>query len=192
MPGLLTQPAPTPSDPASAPTPDTAASAPTAPLTKGQMDPILMKVRAGVESKLPPELKDSVERIVVAGLKLLYDPSTHPQVQRIYDAIAQGGFQPTAIATGMVNLLGMIQKSSGGKMSVPAAYPAGVILLTYILDDLEKMKGLKVSDQLVKDIGKQMMQMFVKAFGINQGGPSTPTAPPPSQPTQPAAAPAGV
>jgi hypothetical protein len=179
MPGMIARPTPSPSAPPQA-TPPVA--------TKGTMNPVLMKVRQRVESKLPPQLQDGVQRIVVAGMKILYDRSTQSAVQKIYDAIAKGGFQPQAIATGMVNLLGMIAQGSKGKMPVHAAYPAGVILLTYVLDDLAQTRGLTITDQLVKDIGKHMAQLFVKAFGINQGAPTPAPAPTPN----PAPAPAGV
>ncbi len=182
MPGLLAQPM---RDSDSAATAETTPAPPTTPApAKGQMDPILTKVKEGVESKLPPDLQQGVQQVVVAGMKLLYDPSTHGQVQRIYDALAQGGFQPTAIATGMVNLLGMIAKGSKGKMPVQAAFPAGVILLVYVLDDLSH-RGLKVTSDLVKEIAKQMKPLFTKAFGLDQGQPS-PAAPPSSPPATPA------
>lgn len=134
------------------------------------MDPILEKVRQGVESKLPPQAKDDFDRIVVAGMKILYSPQTHPVVQQLYDKVQQGGFQPQAIATGMVNFLGMIYRASRGKMSVPAAYPAGIVLLTYVLDDLEKTRGLQITEPLVKEVGKIMAQQIIEMF--KNGGPS--------------------
>jgi hypothetical protein len=151
------------------------------------MDPILEKVKQGVESKLPPQAKDAFDRIVVAGMKILFTPSTHAVVQTLYQKVRQGGFQPQAIATGMVNFLGMIYKASQGKMSVSVAYPAGVVLLCYVLDDLEKTQGLTVTEPLVKEVGKIMAQQIMTM--LKSGGqPAQPgTQPTPPQPSaQPA------
>jgi hypothetical protein len=153
-----------------------------APPVKGALDPILEKIKQKLEASLPPALKEGVERIVVAALKILYSPQTHPAVQQVYEKIAAGQFQPTAIATGLVNLLGMVYQGSKGKMAVPAAYPAGIIILMYVLDDLKRMKGLTVTNALVSETAKLMAKLFVKKFGIQTGAQGPPPAAPPGNP----------
>lgn len=153
-------------------------SAPATSPPKGSMDPILDKVKQGVESQLPPELKAGFEQIVKAGMKLLYADTTHPAVQKVYDKVAQGGFQPTEIATKMVNFLGILALASRGKIAFQAAYPAAVVLLCYVLDDLEKTRGLKVTEPLVKDIGKQMAQIILNGLKGQGGAPAQPPTPP--------------
>jgi len=141
--------------------------------------------RKALESKLPGQLKDPVNRVVTAGMKILYDPAQHARIAQIYDTVAKSGFTPQKIANGMVNLLGFVVTASKGKAPFEAIYPAGVILLTYVLEDLQKTKGLQVTDELVKTVGSLMRTAFVKAFSGNGAQPAArPTHPvaPPSAP----------
>lgn len=147
-------------------------------------DPLLVKTKDAVETKLPEPLKDPVERIVVAGMKLLYSQQTHQSlVQPVYAKIKEGGFQPDAIANGMVNLLAILYKASKGGMKIEAAYPAGIILLCYVLDDLEQLYGFKPTQDLVKQIGTTMARQAAKAFGLIKGA-AQPGAPSPT-PSEP-------
>lgn len=153
----------------------------TAPPKHGALNPVLAKVRSNVETTLKPALRDPVQQVVVAGMKLLYAKQTHDEiVAPIYQQIAQGGFRPDQIATAMVNLLGTLMKAAKGGMQTAAAYPAGVILLTYVLDDLEQSYGLTVTDQLVKQIEAAMRPKFMQAFHVTEaiaaGPPPTPLA----------------
>lgn len=147
-------------------------------------DPQLTAMKDKVETKLPPALKEPVERIVQAGMKLLYSPETHQKlVQPVYEALKTNGFQPAQIANGMVNLMGTLYKASNKAMKVEATFPAAMILLAYVLDDLEQTKGLTVTPEMLKQISTAMAQGFVKGFGIKNGD---------AQPTQPAAQPGGM
>jgi len=147
---------------------------------KGPDSADLQASRKALESALPAALKDPVNRVVTAGMKLLYSTGpTQQKVQATYDAVAKGGFQPQQIANGMVNLLGMIVMGSKGKAPLEAIYPAGVILLTYVMEDLQKTRGLKVTDELVKTTGMLMKQAFVKAFGGQQQAPGAQPGMPP-------------
>lgn len=143
--------------------------------------------RKALEARLPDALKDPVNRVVTAGMKILYSPESRATIMQIYQQIVQGGFQPQQIANGMTHLMSMIVAGSRGKAPMPALYPAAVILLTYVLEDLQK-KGLQVTDDLVKTVGSMMAQKLKQTFG--GGGSPTPPAPgatPPAPVASPAA-----
>jgi hypothetical protein len=123
-------------------------------------DPLLIKVKDGIETKLPEELKQPVGLIVAAGMRVLYSPTTHPQVAKVYDAVKAKQFAPNVIANGMVGLLGMISKAAPGKVPVEGAFPAMTILLCYVLDDLEQLYGLQVTPQSLKAITDIMLPKF--------------------------------
>jgi hypothetical protein len=120
---------------------------------------------------------------VVSGMKILYSPQTHQTVSKIYDHLAQSQFQPNEIANGMVSLMLLIMQGSKGNASLVALYPAGIVLLTYVLDDLEKTHGLRVTSQLVQQVEPLMRQKFMKLRVQQEGAPPAPgspaTAPPP-------------
>jgi len=169
----------TPTMNAALPARTTPGTAPTAP---GTLDPLLQKVRDSIESSLPPDGKDAVDRIVVAGRKILYSPQTRGTVSKIYDQIQQGGFQPKQIAQGVNNLMVLIMNASHGNAPLPALYPAGAILLCYVLDDFSKIKWLQVSGSLVAQTEQIMRQLFMK-IRIQPAQPSAGAETP--APTQP-------
>lgn len=163
-------------------------------MPRGPKNAILAKIAKTIESGLHPALKEPVERIVLAGMKLLYDEKTHERIVKpIYRALQQNNFQPNLIANGMVNFLGTLFKASRGAMKIEAAYPAGIILLTYVLDDLEQSYGLTVTKEMVKAIGSEMVAPFIKAFGLKPEDATAPglagstPSPTPAAPTAPQA-----
>ncbi len=147
---------------------------------------LLEETKNKVESKLPEALKQSVDATVRAGMKLLYSPETHDRlVQPIYNTLKTNGFKPEEIANGMVNLLATVGKASQGKMPIEAAFPAGVILLCYVLDDLEQTKGLTVTKALIMQIGSAMTKQFVKTLGASRSGAQNPAQSPQAAPAEP-------
>jgi hypothetical protein len=162
-------------------------------------DPLLIQAKDAVETKLPDALKEPVAKIVIAGMKILYSPKSHQEiVSQVYDGIAKNGFQPQHFAISIVNLVGLVYKASKGAMPVAAGYPACVILLCYLMDDLEQLKGFKPTADMLKQTGSVMMQAYAKVFKLkdasqpdamghqlgNQaaqpGAPNPASAPPPS------------
>lgn len=146
---------------------------------------LLEATKNKVETVLPEELKGPVESAVKAGMKLLYSPQTHDKIiQPIYTAMQSRGFQPQEIATSILNLIATIGKASQGRMAVEAAFPAGVILLCYVLDDLEQMKGLTVTKEMLKAIGSAMTKGFAASAQKTPTAPTTaPTAAVPPAPS---------
>jgi hypothetical protein len=135
---------------------------------------LLEAAKNKVESGLPAPLKEPVHRIVLAGMKILYSPQTHQSlVQPIYQAVKARGFQPKEIATGVLNLLAILAKAANGHMALEATAPAGVILLMYILGDLEKTQGLKITPDLIKQTGTYLIATI---HGQAQGGAGSPPA----------------
>jgi hypothetical protein len=130
---------------------------------------VLQKFKTAIESKLEPELKPEAEKIVLAGMKLLYSDSTHGKVLEVYDQLEQQQFAPAAIANGMVGLLGLLHQASKGQMSIDALFPAASILLCYVLDDLEKM-GMEVTQEVVKATVALMGQKLFDVLGQEQEG----------------------
>ena len=154
-------------------------------------DPLLVNMRTEIEAKLPQEMKDGYQRIVVAGMKILFSDETHEHVRQVMSAIAQRGNTPEDIANGMVNMLGLIHTESKGRMQGEAAFPALVTLTSYALEYMEKTQGLKVDQAFVKQLGQVLLQKFKTKFGMDKAGVgSGPSAPNTGGPTPGPGAPA--
>jgi hypothetical protein len=144
-------------------------------------DPLLIKTKDAIDATLqtmPAPIQTAVQQTVVAGLKILYSANTHQSiVAPVYATLRERGFQPTDIANGVANLLNTIFKASQGKMHLQSATPAGIILLCYVLDDLEQLYQLKVTSALIAEIFKALALTLAKVSPASPGAP--PSAAPP-------------
>ena len=102
-------------DPAAAET-----GAPADPAAEGQGEPF---VKQDIMSKIPPDQKDAVQRIVAAGMKLMYSPETQPQLQK---AVQAPGPAPKKMAENAVGILLTLDQQAKPSGLPPAAiFPAG-------------------------------------------------------------------
>jgi hypothetical protein len=143
-------------------------------------DPLLTGIKNKIESNLPEEMKEPVAKVVLAGGKVLYSPTTHSKVMEVYTALKQGGFQPKAIGNAVVWLLGLLAKVSQGNIDSATLVPAGTILLCYVLDDLEQTMGLKVDQALVQAAVSQLSVQIAKVGHTQGKAPQTGATPPPA------------
>jgi hypothetical protein len=131
-------------------------------------DPMLKKIRDGVESSVPAELKDDYLKIVVAGMKLMYSEQTN-KMSLMALTRAAGKVGPyRATALGVVALLGIIYRESKGKMSTPAAFPAAIVLLCYALEFLERTANLEVNEQNFALMTQMVTLGTMKMFNITK------------------------
>jgi len=143
---------------------------------------------------LPPELKDAYERVVLAGMKVMFDPSTHEMSMK---AIQGPGPIDTRLARGVAALIGTLVKESNGTMPPPIIIPAGIELIAAAGDYLKKSGVEKVTDDDVAGAMADYVQIIFEQAGAQspdqmrqmlQGtlGAST-AAQPPAGPQAPAA-----
>lgn len=131
-------------------------------------DPILVKLRAGVESKLDPSLKEGYQRIVVAGMKLLFSPQTqHLMVDALTQA-RQSGNVPAGVIQGVTRLMTQLVNESKGKLSVPAAFPAAITLMTYILEFATTALKVPIDNNMVAGMTHGVTMGLLKLFKIDQ------------------------
>lgn len=147
---------------ANSPTPS-ATTAPTA--GPGKLDPTLQKIQDGVEAKLPPELKQPYLQVVVAGMRVMFDPATHGLM---VERLNQGEDISKSIAFGIAALIGQIYIQSGKKMSIPAAMAASITLMCQALDFAEKSKGLQITPELAATCAQATTRAAMAKFGIGQ------------------------
>lgn len=131
-------------------------------------DPILAKIKRDVEAKLPPTLKDGYDRIIVAGLKIMFSPETHAMALRALQEAIQRRDISSGVALSTVTLIGMVYKASQGKMSIAAAFPAAIVLMCYVFEFLEGAQKITITPPLVAKTTSAVTQGVLKLFGITQ------------------------
>lgn len=159
-------------------------------MAKTLTDPILKQIKAGIEAKIPAELKRDYLAVVTAGLKLMYADQTHQYLQEYLRTVQAKGNDPQVIAHGVVKLMTIIQNESKRPDMIPAIFPAAVVLMCYALEDIEKANGVEFTKEQVADITKRVTFQLMKVYKIDpkkihqavQTGMPKPGQPAPSAP----------
>ena len=108
-----------------------------------------------IQSKLhlqPPQVPQ-LQRIVVAGMKVMFDPKTH---KMMLEELHKPGELSMRLGQSIAGLMGILLKESNNSLPPQLIIPAGVVLLAHAADFVAKT-GTDISD---KDVG-DAMQVFV-------------------------------
>lgn len=113
--------------------------------------------------KMPAELQEAYERVVLAGMKVLFSKESN---QLIMKEIEQPGPVPKRLGEGVAGLMMLLFKESNQTIPPQVIIPAGTELLMQVVDFVKKAGLMEVSDQ---DIGAGMELMIaavLKQFGV--------------------------
>lgn len=112
---------------------------------------------------VPPEMQDAVDRIVAAGMKLIYSPSMKDE----RDAALQSD-DPIAkvLATNVVGLTLVLDQQSQGGIPEQALLPAALELLLDVADMMVKA-GKTVTQDDINDAALMMHVMIAKKLGVS-------------------------
>lgn len=95
---------------------------------------LLAQAEATIEKAVPPDMKNAYDRIMVAGMKVLFSEKTHGAlIARLKDS--EDPLSDTG--KGAVGLIMTLYKESKGTMPVGAMIPAGMVLMLNALDYLD-------------------------------------------------------
>ena len=136
---------------------------PDAQSTSG-VNQILTKIEQGVEGQVKPDTKNAFDRIVVAGMKVMFDESTHKMMTEQLNPDDIVGSVPKGIAT----LMKILYMESKQKMPIPAAIPASIVLMTKALDFAERTMGVQLTPDLVAEVTQATGEAVLTAFGITK------------------------
>lgn len=103
--------------------------------------------------KIDPKDRDSLDRIVIAGQKVMFSKETHKYMLSMLDS---QGEMSDKLGIGIVELLGLLFQQSKGNLPPHLAIPAGSILLVKACEYVEKTGG-----EMNIDIFSDAMTMMV-------------------------------
>jgi hypothetical protein len=128
-------------------------AAPIAPGAAGQ---------AGGDQPTPQE-QNAYERVVMAGMKVLYDNSTHPGIMNMLTKSASDPAKALADTVSMIML--QLDKKSGGKIPEMVILPAAAELLGDVAE-LASKAGVFTVDE---NTATKAMQLMVMSLAENYG-----------------------
>lgn len=134
----------------SAPMMPPGAGAPAAPTGPGKLTFTPQSLEAKMH--LNPSQQQQLQRIVTAGMKVMFSPQTRAMMQKI---VQTPGNVAQKVATSVAGLLGILMKESGNAMPKQLLIPAGVLLIAHAAEFLDRAQ-MVMTDQ---DVGTAIQQM---------------------------------
>ena len=116
------------------------------------------------EMRIPPELQDAYERVVVAGMKVMFSKETNKYV---LSAIEGQGSNAEKLGGGVAELLIMLFAQSNKTMPPQIIIPAGTELVVQAADFVKKAGLMQVTNQDIGDGIQVMISLVMKAFGAD-------------------------
>lgn len=146
------------------------------------------KIAEGIE--MPPELQEAYERVVIAGMKVMFSKQTH---KFFIEQLQAEGQMAQKLGQGVAGLVMFLFKESNQTIPQEVLIPAGVRLLTKAADFINQSGKAQVSNQEIGEAMALMIESIMTQFGITpeqmdqalaeQGGQEMPAV----DPAQPAA-----
>jgi len=112
---------------------------------------------------IPPQLKGAYQRIVLAGQKFLYDPSTRDIIKQ---QLAGPGPIDQKLGQGISDMMIMLFNKSNHTMPPQLIIPAGVELLIDAAEFLNKAAPNTVPKEAIGSATEAMIFTLLQKFGI--------------------------
>ena len=125
-------------------------------------DPIA-QTRAAVEQKVPAEQQDALQRILLAGQRILYDKQTNTEVEK---RIQESKTPAEAAGGGALELLGILAHESRGTLPPKLVGPSAIILMTEILDYLKQTGRIKGDAADLETAARALSETMMKGSGV--------------------------
>lgn len=161
-------------------------------IDQAQQAPAGRQVKADVvrgQMQVPPEQADTLDKIILAGKKLMFSEQLAPEIAQLLASDAPIGEK---LGQGVLGLLALLMQRANGTLPPQLLIPAGVALVTEAADMLEEA-GQKIEDndvaegmavfieQLLQKAGVDLAQAAqAVAQGAPQGAPQVPPQPEPA------------
>ncbi len=112
---------------------------------------------------LPPELKKAYERVLQAGIKLMFDPRTRAETMQM---IAAPGDPVQKIAQGVGSVMVVLFEQSNGTMPQQIIIPVAVELVMHVVEVVREA-GAEISNEQVGAATEQTINFIMQKFGID-------------------------
>lgn len=129
------------------------------------MNPLLAKIQEDIEAKISEEQKEDFLNAVKAGKHILFDPSTHQNMELIKNPASRKDPVNT-IANGVAGLGYVMYMQSKKQISPDVLIPALIVLMCEVMDFGEQSFGLQVDNQLVAATTKELIAQIYTKLGV--------------------------
>ena len=131
------------------------------------------------QNQAAPEEQDAYERVVLAGMKILYGDGTHESIMKLLDKNKGNPANAMAEATAMI--ITQIDHKAAGKVPRQVILQAGIELLAMVGELAEKSNKFEADEGIIKEAGEMVIHKLSKHFGKEQAGQQPPGQEQPGQ-----------
>lgn len=114
--------------------------------------------------KMPPELQEAYERVVIAGMKVMFDQNTHRAMLR---EITKPGPMGDKLGQGVAGLLLMLVKEGNNTMPPAVLIPAGLELIMQAVDFVRRAELGTVTNEDIGRAAEVMITTLMGKFGAD-------------------------
>lgn len=113
--------------------------------------------------KVPPELQNVYERVVLAGMKVMFSKETH---RLMLKELQRPGPLGDRLGKGVAGLMLLLFKESNQSMPPQIIFPAGIELLMQAVDFIRKSDLEKVTNADVGNAIEVLISTILEKFGV--------------------------
>lgn len=125
---------------------------------------LIAQVKSNIEQHTPPELKEIVDRLVLAGMKMMFDEKTNQFVMAEFKKL---GGDAQAVPVAISALITQLLARTKGRMPPPAIVPATLILLMEALAFLDEGGVIKVDADVISDCTEDTAAYLMQKLGLD-------------------------
>lgn len=129
-------------------------------------NPILNQIETEVEATLKPEQQRMYQGIMVAGMKLAFDPKTHPKLLEGLKSSPDMGKNISLVCVGIISMI-FDQTKPDVNEFLPAAVPAVINLMCQIMEFAEGAGLVEVTPELTAAASSAAVKGLFKKAGID-------------------------
>jgi hypothetical protein len=128
-------------------------------------NPMLEQAEQGIIDKVPANLKDALNRVIHAGLTIMYSPKL---AQQRNERIANSTDPAQEAADGSARLMLNLYEQSGKKLPTEIIAPGAMVFAFEYLDLLAKAGKAQISPDLIAQATQATGESALKLMGIGK------------------------
>jgi hypothetical protein len=126
---------------------------------------MLAKMEQEIQAKIPQNLKAGFERVIHAGMSILYSQNLNQQLKQ---RIAQTKDPITEAADGAARMVTVLYSQSKKTMPTELLMPAAMVFAIEYVDLLAKAGKAQITPQFIGELAQAVTESVMKAMGISK------------------------
>ena len=121
------------------------------------------EIRQGLRENVPPQMREAYDKVVAAGMKIMFDKSTHHLMQEQMQA---EGPIDDRLAEGVAGLMAMMLKNTKGAFPQQLIIPAGIELMLHAADFAAQAAGERIDAETMGSAIQKFVFNLFEGAGI--------------------------